>query len=40
VKLCVKGIHRKPMHVAYQIKGSYETNAMVPLLFQIIASTT
>jgi len=28
------------MHVAYQVKGSYETNAMVPFLSQIIASTT
>jgi len=28
------------MHVAYQIEGSYETNAMVPFLCQIIAFTT
>jgi len=28
------------MHVAYQIKGSYKTNAMVPFLSQIIAPTT
>jgi len=28
------------MHVAYQIKGSYKTNPMVPFLCQIIASTT
>jgi len=28
------------MHVAYQIKGSYKANAMVPFWCQIIASTT
>jgi len=28
------------MHVAYQIKSSYETNAMVPYLCKIIAFTT
>jgi len=28
------------MHIAYQIKISYETNAMVPFFSQIIASTT
>jgi len=28
------------MHVAYLIKGSYKTNAMVPFLCQIITPTT
>jgi len=28
------------MHIAYQIKRSYETNAMVSFFCQIIASTT
>ena len=32
--------YSKPMHVAYQIKGSYKTNVILPILCQIIASTT
>jgi len=28
------------VHFAYQIKGSYKPNAMVPFLCQIIAFTT
>jgi len=28
------------MHVAYLVKGSYKTNAMMPFLCQIIASAT
>jgi len=39
-KLSIKRIHTKPMHVAYQIKGRYKTNAMVPFLCQIFSSAT